>query len=106
MATITTTRPASASLLRQFIIRHPVAAFLGMAFALGWTTLLPLLLSEQGFGVLPIELPVTLFQFLASFVGLTVPAFLILQSQLDSLLGHAALVMRAPRSRLMPSSPE
>ena len=31
---------------------------------------------------------------------------LILESQLGSLLGHPALVMRAPRSRLMASSPE
>ena len=63
--------------IRALICRHPATAFLIMAFAFGWTTLLPLLLSQRGVGVLPIDLPVTVFQFLASFVGLTLPAFLV-----------------------------
>ena len=83
MTAITTPQPASThqpaphATLRRLVARYPVTAFLVMAFAFGWTTLLPLLLSEQGFGLLPIDLPVTLFQFLASFVGLTLPAVLV-----------------------------
>ena len=84
MATFTTTtqpasthQPAPHATLRRLVARYPATAFLVMAFAFGWTTLLPLLLSKDGFGLLPIELPVTLFQFLASFAGLTLSAFLV-----------------------------
>ena len=63
--------------LRRLVARHPATAFLVMAFAFGWTSLLPLLLSARGFGVLPINLPVTVFQLLASVVGLTLPAVLV-----------------------------
>lgn len=39
--------------------------------------MLPILLSQQGFGLLPITLPVMPFNALASFVGLALPAFLV-----------------------------
>jgi uncharacterized protein len=48
-----------------------------MAFGFGWTSLIPILLSENGFGVLPIELPLTVVQTLATVLGLAVPAFLV-----------------------------
>lgn len=57
--------------------RHPAAAFLAMAFGFGWTSLIPILLSEDGFGVVPIELPLTLVQTLATLLGLALPAFLV-----------------------------
>ena len=62
---------------RGMVARHPAAAFLVMAFGFGWTSMIPILLSEDGFGVLPIELPLTLVQTLATLLGLAVPAFLV-----------------------------
>jgi membrane protease YdiL (CAAX protease family) len=59
------------------VARHPAAAFLVMAFGFGWTSLIPILLSENGFGVVPIELPLTLVQTLATLLGLALPAFLV-----------------------------
>src|SRR3712207_3668690 len=69
--------PNSSSSLRRLVARHPVAAFLVMAFGFGWTSLIPILLSENGFGVLPIELPLTVVQTLATVLGLALPAFLV-----------------------------
>jgi membrane protease YdiL (CAAX protease family) len=48
-----------------------------MAFGFGWTSLIPILLSEDGFGVVPIELPLTIVQTLATLLGLALPAFLL-----------------------------
>jgi membrane protease YdiL (CAAX protease family) len=48
-----------------------------MVFGFGWTCLIPILLSENGFGVLPIELPLTVVQTLATLLGLALPAFLV-----------------------------
>ena len=48
-----------------------------LAFGFGWTSLIPILLAENGFGVLPIEPPVTLVQTLATVLGLALPAFLV-----------------------------
>ena len=59
------------------VARHPATAFLLMAFGFGWTSLIPILLSEDGFGVVPIELPLTLVQTLATLLGLALPAFLV-----------------------------
>jgi hypothetical protein len=36
------------------VARYPAIAFLVMVFGFGWTSLIPILLSEDGFGVLPI----------------------------------------------------
>ncbi len=84
MATrITTIHPASEqeraphSALRRLVACHPVAAYLLMAFTISWAILLPVVLSKQGFGVLPIELPVSVFLPLASYLGLALPAFLV-----------------------------
>jgi hypothetical protein len=55
-------RPARYSALRGLVARHPVVAFLVLAFGFGWTNLIPILLAENGFGVLPIELPLTVVQ--------------------------------------------
>jgi len=59
------------------VARHPATAFLVMAFGFGWTSLIPILLSESGFGVVPIELPLTVVQTLATLLGLALPAFLV-----------------------------
>ena len=77
MATENHQTPSSSSRLRRLIARHPATAFLVMAFGFGWTSLIPILLSENGFGVLPIELPLTVVQTLATVLGLALPAFLV-----------------------------
>src|ERR687894_785978 len=79
MSTSTEDRqPASAYPgLRGLVARHPATAFLVMAFGFGWMSLVPILLSENGFGVVPIELPLTLVQTLATLLGLALPAFLV-----------------------------
>jgi membrane protease YdiL (CAAX protease family) len=78
MSTATGTRPlATASSLRGVVARHPVTAFLVMAYAIGWTIFLPVLLSEEGFGLLPIRLPLTPVTSIASILALALPAFLV-----------------------------
>ena len=72
-----TRQPAPYSPLRGLVARHPAVAFLVLAFGFGWTSLIPILLSENGFGVLPIELPLTVVQTLATVLGLALPAFLV-----------------------------
>jgi membrane protease YdiL (CAAX protease family) len=54
-----------------------VTAFLIMAFVFAWTIMLPLLLSESGFGLLPFTLPWRVFGSLMSVFGLALPAFLV-----------------------------
>jgi hypothetical protein len=48
-----------------------------MAFVFAWTIMLPLLLSQSGFGVLPCALPWRVFGSLMSIFGLALPAFLV-----------------------------
>ena len=69
--------PDSSWSLKGVVARHPALAFLVMAFGFGWTSLIPILLSENGIGVLPIELPLTIVQTLATLLGLALPAFLV-----------------------------
>jgi membrane protease YdiL (CAAX protease family) len=73
----TLARPAGVSPLRALIRRYPVTAFLVMTFGFAWGLMAPLLLSRQGFGLLPLDLPVPLFQWLTSYAGLALPAFLV-----------------------------
>jgi membrane protease YdiL (CAAX protease family) len=54
-----------------------VVAFLVLAFGFGWISLIPILLARNGFGVLPVELPLTVVQTLATVLGLALPAFLV-----------------------------
>ncbi|MDQ4129284.1 MAG: CPBP family intramembrane metalloprotease [Actinomycetota bacterium] len=76
-STVTQRRPTAGSPLRRLVARHPVMAFLVMAFAFSWTIMLPLLLSQSGFGVLPFPLPWQVFGSLMSVFGLALPAFLV-----------------------------
>src|SRR6266487_2469131 len=85
MSTITTTSPsATPSPLKRLIIRHPLVAFFVLAFAGAWITILPLLLSRSGFGLLPLTLPVhdlipglPLFTTIGAFAGPTLAAFIV-----------------------------
>jgi membrane protease YdiL (CAAX protease family) len=77
MATIATPQPASASALKRFIIRHPVPAFLGLVYAISWLLFLPSLLSQNGIGVLPIEIPAPPFVLLSVIFGITLPTYIV-----------------------------
>jgi membrane protease YdiL (CAAX protease family) len=57
-ATTTTPRPAPTTpLLKQMVIDHPLVAFFALAFLGGWLVLLPTVLFESGFGLIPIDIP-------------------------------------------------
>ena len=78
MSTATENRqPTTHSTLRGLAARHPATAFLVMAFGFGWGSLIPILLSENGLGLVPIEVPLAVVQTLATVLGLALPAFLV-----------------------------
>ena len=92
-----TQRPRNAlSSLGRLVARRPVAAFLAMAFAFSCTIMLPLLLSESGFGVLPFALPWQVFGSLMSIFGLALPAFLVTAAK-DGKAGVRGLLRRVLR---------
>ena len=92
-------QPANPSSLRRLVTRYPVTAFLIMAFAFGWSGMLPLLLSESGFGVLPFALPWQPFGVILSVFGLTLPAFLVTAAT-GGRAGVRDLLSRTPRWRV------
>ena len=74
-------QPAPLSPLRRLVVRHPVAAFLLMLYAIAWTVFLPVVLQARGLLTLPIDLTEG-FAFdavtsLASILGVALPAFLV-----------------------------
>ena len=77
MTTFTTSQPTSASGLKQFIIHHPLVTFLGMVYGISWLLFVPSLLSANGIGVLPFEIPVTPFLLLSVIFGLTLPGYIV-----------------------------
>ncbi len=91
--------PIAQSPLRRVVARHPVAAFLVMAFVFAWTIMLPLLLSQSGFGVLPFALPWQVFGSLMSVFGLALPAFLVTAAK-DGEAGVRDLLGRVFRWRV------
>jgi membrane protease YdiL (CAAX protease family) len=70
-----------------------------MAFLFSWTIMLPLLLSESGFGVLPFALPWRVFGSLMSIFGLALPAFLVTAAK-DGKEGVRDLLRRCLRWRV------
>jgi membrane protease YdiL (CAAX protease family) len=72
-----TQQPAPSTVFGRLAARHPVATFLVIAYAIGWTIFLPMVLSEDGFGLLPIHLPLTPVTSIASILALALPAFLV-----------------------------
>lgn len=77
MTTVATAHSAPASSLNRFIVRHPVAAFLGMAYAISGLLFLPPLLSANGLGILPFAIPVAPFLLLSVIFGLSLPASIV-----------------------------
>jgi uncharacterized protein len=82
MPTATKNRqPAPLSPLKRLVVRHPVAAFLVMLYAIAWTVFLPVVLQARGLLTLPVDLTEG-FAFdavtsLASILGVALPAFLV-----------------------------
>ena len=82
MPTATENRqPTPLSPLKRLVVRHPVAAFLLMLYAIAWSVFLPVVLQARGLLALPVDLTEG-FAFdavtsLASILGVALPAFLV-----------------------------
>jgi membrane protease YdiL (CAAX protease family) len=77
----------------SFVGRHPVASFLGAAYAIFWANWMP---------VLFLGAPPRLFSALGAIVGLTLPAFLVTAAT-DGKAGVRDLLRRALRWKVGPS---
>jgi len=83
MSTVTTTsQPATTSPLKRLIRGHPLVAFFVIAFAGEWIVTLPLVLAQNGLGLLPYTIPeigliplAYWFSVLASIAGPTLASF-------------------------------
>jgi membrane protease YdiL (CAAX protease family) len=71
----------SSSSLGRLVARHPVAAFLGMVYAITWAAFLPVVLQGQGLLALPIDLTEGLafnaVVSVATILGVALPAFVV-----------------------------
>ncbi|HYX50482.1 MAG TPA: hypothetical protein VE843_12105, partial [Ktedonobacteraceae bacterium] len=79
---VTHSQSTSTSTLKRLIIQHPLVAFFVIAFAGEWIVFLPLILSQNGLGLLPYSLPslgpippAYWFTTLASIAGPTLASF-------------------------------
>ena len=92
-------RRSSSKVFGRVAVRHPVATYLVMAYAIGWSIFLPVVLSEEGFGLLPIRLPLMPVTAIASILGLALPAFVITAAT-SGRAGVRALLHRCLRWRV------
>jgi membrane protease YdiL (CAAX protease family) len=92
--------PASPSALRQWVKRHPVLAYLILAYAVSWTIFLVPLVSQEGIGVFHYDAPpVEVFILLVSVIGLAGSAFTV-TGLVDGRSGVRALASRYVRWRV------
>jgi CAAX protease family protein len=74
-------QPTSLSPLKRLVVRHPVAAFLFMLYAIAWTIFLPVVLQARGLLALPIDLSegiaFDVVTSIASILGVSLPAFIV-----------------------------
>jgi membrane protease YdiL (CAAX protease family) len=59
--------------VRSFMTRHPIASFLVLFYGLGWACFVPSLLGNQGFGILPADIPLDPFRLLSIVFFALVP---------------------------------
>lgn len=79
-ATTATSPPATPPLLKRLVIDHPLVAFFILAFLGGWLVLLPTVLFESGFGLIPISIPAPaiMLSFIpAAMAGPALAAFIV-----------------------------
>ena len=74
---ITTSEAATSSPFKRLIVRHQLVTFFVLAFAWSWCGWLPLLLAQNGLGILPLTFPTDLFVVLAAFAGPTLSAMIV-----------------------------
>ena len=82
MPTATENRqPTPLSPLKRLVVRHPLAAFLVMLYAIAWTVFLPVVLQARGLLALPVDLSEGIafdaVTSLASILGVALPAFIV-----------------------------
>jgi membrane protease YdiL (CAAX protease family) len=74
-------QPTPLSPLKRLVVRHPVAAFLVMLYAIAWTVFLPVVLQARGLLALPVDLSEGIafdaVTSLASILGVALPAFIV-----------------------------
>jgi len=73
----TVSQPTTRAARQSLLARHPLAAFFSIAIIGSWLAVLPVLLSRNGFGLLPIEVPIEPLKTIASFTGPFLAAFLV-----------------------------
>ncbi len=77
----TPSQPTTAPILKRLIIQHPLISFFVIAFAGTWIVLLPLVLAQNGFGLIPYTFPVIIyppaywFAALGAILGPTLASF-------------------------------
>ena len=104
MPTVSENRqPALLSPVKRLVVRHPVAAFLVMLYAIAWSVFLPVVLQARGLLALPVDLSEG-FAFdavtsLASIHGVALPAFLVTTLTNDK-VGVRDLLSRCLRWRV------
>ena len=86
------------------MVRHPVAAFLVMLYAIAWSVFLPVVLQARGLLALPVDLSEG-FAFdavtsLASILGVALPAFLVTAATRSGKAGVRELLSRCLRWRV------
>jgi uncharacterized protein len=59
--------------MRSFMTRHPIASFLVLFYGLGWACFVPSLLGNQGFGIIPADIPLDPFRLLSIVFFALVP---------------------------------
>lgn len=76
MTTLGKVSPTHRGAIRpNLLARHPLVSFFCIAVLGSWLTVLPVLLSKTGFGLLPITIPVEPLKTIASFTGPLLAAF-------------------------------
>src|SRR3954452_25043014 len=100
VASVAAPSVASRSAVTQWIRRHPVLAYLILAYTVSWTIFLVPVLSKEGLGLLGFDAPpIQVFILLVSVLGLAGSAFTI-TAVVDGRAGVRRLASRLVRWRV------